>query len=86
MNNFSPKMKSVMLPTKEPTLAKRLRRSSSHDSRPCEDLAILEMRVSMCEQSTKDLPSFGMESPLDEWLQQETRIGADRPLNDTGMQ
>ena len=34
MNNFSPKLKALMLPRKEPVLAKQLRRGMSIDVRP----------------------------------------------------
>ena len=73
MNNFSPGMKAVMLPAKEPNVAKRLRRSGTEDNCPSVPLqgktetreAKDDSFFTLKKRSSVDMPTIGRVSSLD---------------------
>ena len=76
MNNFSPGMKALMLPRKEPLVAKTLRRGGSVDSR-IDHRRVAPIRQTVYtdedrlddlkKNSLTDLPPVGRSSALDDY-------------------
>ena len=77
MNNFSPGMKAVMLPAKEPNVAKRLRRSGTEDNCPSVPLqgktetreAKDDSFFTLKKKSSVDMPTIGRVSSLDDYYE-----------------
>ena len=53
MNNMSTGMKSIMVPIKEPSLAKQLRRGASIDDTPHQSLELIEDQTPNAAKITK---------------------------------
>ena len=74
MNNFSPGMKAVMLPRKEPLVAKTLRRGASADNRKLAPVRSQTFAVEdrgfdgLKRTSMLDLPPIGRSSALDSYF------------------
>jgi len=76
MNNFSPGMKSIMFPLKEPSLAQKLRKGVSLTTKPqpAEEGAGKEEETNLiASNSEQDLACVGRESLLDDWFCNEAR-------------
>ena len=74
MNNFSPSVKTIMLPAKEPMLAKQLRRGTAYieinDQTPKEaaDLSQETIKLELDSKSAVDLMPVGRQSELDDYF------------------
>ena len=73
MNNFSPGMKALMHPRKEPLVAKTLRRGASADNRKLapvrsQTFAVEDRLDELKRTSLHDLPPIGRSSALDSYF------------------